>query len=82
MKIINDTLKNNGKWSRKSLTAFVFSFLGVLVGLYIVLSDWFLTKEVNRYAIDVCFAFLALGGGTLALTVIDKIRGSKRTDPE
>lgn len=67
-KLINDTLKRRGKWSRKSLTTFTSFTLAVLTGLYIVL-----TLNVNMYAISVFFGFLGLGGGSLALTVLDKI---------
>lgn len=73
MKIINDTLKNpQGKWSRKSLTAFVSFINAILLGWFIVISE-----NVNIYAISVFYGFLGLGGGTLALTVIDKIKNSK-----
>ena len=82
MKIINDTLKNNGKWSRKSLTAFVSFVIAVIIGGYIVVSDWFLQKEINRYAIDVFFGFLALSGGIFGLTVIDKIKNGRNVEKE
>lgn len=64
-KMINDTLKTpNGKWSRKSLTI-VTTFIFVLVlGTFIVISDWLLDKEVNRYALDV-FNSLLIFLGTL-----------------
>lgn len=74
-KLINDTLKGpNGKHSRKSWTAFVCMVMAVIVGSYIVTSDYFLEQEVNRYAISVFYGFLGIGGGTLGLTVIDKIK--------
>lgn len=74
-KIIKDTLQGpNGKWSRKSLTAFVSFIVSVLLGAYIVISDYFLDREINQFAISVFYGFLALGGGTLGLTVIDKIK--------
>ena len=73
--IINDTLKGpDGKWSRKSLTAFLSMFFAFFIGSYIVVSDYFLEREVNQYAIMVFYGFLGLGGGTLGLTVIDKVK--------
>lgn len=78
-KIITDTLKHRGKWSRKSLTAFVSFIVAVIIGVYIVVSDFVLEQEINRYAISVFYGFLGLGGGTLALTVIDKIKNGKKT---
>jgi len=75
MKIINDTLKSaDGKYSRKSLTSFVSFIISILLGSYIVTSDYIIGKEINRYAIDVFYGFLTLSGGTLALTVYDKIK--------
>ena len=52
-RILTDTLKTNGKYSRKSLTILVTFVSVLLLGFYISLSDHFLNKEVNRYAIDV-----------------------------
>lgn len=73
MKLIDDTLKNpGGKYSRKSLTALVSFVNAIAVGWYIVAVD-----SVNIYAISVFYGFLGLGGGTLALTVVDKIRNKK-----
>jgi hypothetical protein len=70
MKIINDTLKSaDGKWSRKSLTTLVSFINAIATGWYIIASE-----SVNMYAISVFYGFLGLGGGALALTVIDKIR--------
>ncbi len=52
-KVINDTLKTNGKWSRKSLTILTTFVFTLVLGTFIVISDKILEKEVNRYAIDV-----------------------------
>lgn len=57
-KIVNDTLKTNGKYSRKSLTIFVTFVFTIILGTFIVVSDKILDKEVNRYAIDVFDSFL------------------------
>ena len=77
-KIFNDTLKGpNGKWSRKSLTMFVSFLMAILLGSYIVVSNYFTTNEVSMYAIDVFFGFLLLAGGTSVLTVYDKLKGKK-----
>jgi len=73
MKLINDTLKNEeGKYSRKSLTALVSFLNAIATGWYIIAAP-----EVNIYAISVFYGFLGLGGGTLALTVVDKIKNRK-----
>jgi hypothetical protein len=73
--IINDTLKSpNGKWSRKSLTMFSAWIAALSSGLFIHISDYFLPKEINPYAIQVFFGFLMLAGGTTAMTVYEKLK--------
>lgn len=52
-KILIDTLQQNGRWSRKSLTILVTFIFILSLGTFIVVSDKVLDKEVNRYAIDV-----------------------------
>lgn len=77
-KIIDDTLKNpNGKWSRKSLTMLVSFIMCILIGTYIVISNYITETEINKYAIEVFYGFLLLSGGTSALTVYDKIKGKQ-----
>lgn len=77
-KIIDDTLKNpNGKWSRKSLTMLVSFMMCILIGTYIVISNYITETEINKYAIEVFYGFLLLSGGTSALTVYDKIKGKQ-----
>lgn len=69
MKLIDDTLKFNGKWSRKSLTAFI-AFASA-IAYEIVLPFFCLpTKEY------VFITLIGLVGATLGLTVWDK----KKTD--
>lgn len=73
--ILNDTLKSpNGKWSRKSLTMFVSFKVAILLGFYIVISDYILDKEINRYAVDVFQAFMLLVGALSGITVWDKTK--------
>lgn len=81
--IINDTLKApNGKWSRKSLTMFSSWVMAIFSGIFILISDSLLSKEINRYAIDVFYGFLLLAGGTSAMTVWDKIRNKPTKEEE
>ena len=56
--IIKDTLKTNGKWSMKRLTAFVVVIFVLVLGTFIVISDKVLEREVNKYAIEVFQALL------------------------
>ena len=73
MKLINDTLKKpNGKWDKQALTMFVAFVCTIIIGFYIVVCDYFLSKEINRYAIDVFFGFVALSSGQAALNIWNK----------
>lgn len=60
MKLVDDTLKINNKFSLKRvLVAVSFPYM-LLLGLYIVISDRYLgSKVVNSYAIQVFNAILA-----------------------
>lgn len=73
MKLIKDTLQSpSGKWSRKSLTMFVSFIISIILGSYIVLSDYILKVEINRYAIDVFESFMLLTAALAGITVADK----------
>ena len=74
IKIINDTLKYNGKYSRKSLTTLV-AFSSALIYEFILPFYGIQTKE---YVFD---GLLILTGATLGLTVVDKFK-TKNTDSE
>lgn len=72
MNIINDTLKTNGKWSRKSLTIFATFVFILILGTFIVISDKILEKEVNRYAINVFDSLLVFEGLLMGLSEASK----------
>jgi hypothetical protein len=73
MKLFNDTLKNNGRWSRKSITMLVSFIMACLTGIYIVVSDYILEdKEINRWSVDVFNGFILLVTGLAGITVADK----------
>jgi len=82
--IFEDTLKSpTGKWSRKSLTMLTSFGISIVLGAYIVVSDYLLDEEVNRYAIEVFNAFMILTGTLSGVTVLDKKFESKeKTEPE
>lgn len=65
MKLIDDTLKTKGKWSRKSLTTLV-AFSSALVYELILP---FIGFETKQYVFD---GLLLLTATTLGLTVWDK----------
>lgn len=83
IKVLNDTLKNKkGKYSRKSVTM-LFSFLcAIIVGFFIVISDIFLDREINRYSIDVFHGFLLLTASLVGAVIVDKKLLNKNEDTE
>lgn len=79
MKFWKDILQFNGKYSRKSVLMLSSFAIATLTGLYIVLSDYLLEDEINRFAIDVCISFLTFCGGLAGISVWDKIAGRDRS---
>lgn len=80
IKIFNDTLKDrNGKYSRRSLTMFTSFFLGCICGIFIVVSDLFLPREINPYAWLVVGSLLAAGTGQAILIEKEKQRHDTST---
>lgn len=74
MKLINDTLKNkDGKWARKSLTAFAAFHFAII---YEFLMPFFGLKT-NEY---VFVTLMTLVGAVLGLTVWDKTIGNEKID--
>ena len=71
-KLIDDTLRVKGKWSMKRLTAFItFKFVLVL-GVFIVISDTFLQREINRYSLDVFNSLLLFLATLMGITEFGK----------
>lgn len=71
-KVIEDTLKTNGKWSSKRLTTLVSFIYTLCVGVMIVISDQILKQEINRYALDVFETMLIFTAALSGLTITDK----------
>jgi hypothetical protein len=70
MKLINDTLKSpDGKWSRKSLTAFAAFTLAIVYEFVLPLPLPYLALQTKEY---VFITLIGLTGATLGLTVWDK----------
>lgn len=80
--IINDTLKSRGKWSMKRLTAFVVMVFVLALGVFIVVSDKILVREVNRYAIDVFQSLLFFEAALMGINEFGKKLENKETKTE
>lgn len=78
IKIIDDTLKTNGKFSRKSLTIFVTFVFVILLGTFITISDFILKKEITRYAIDVFNSLLLFLSVMMGLSEASKKVANKQ----
>jgi uncharacterized Tic20 family protein len=76
MKIIDDTLKKNGKWDKQALTFFVSFVISCLLGFVIVLLSYGLGVKDNGNAMEVFQAFMllviGLSGANIANKVVDK----------
>lgn len=71
--IFEDTLKKaNGKYDYRKLTSFVAFILGGFSGLYVVMSDLFLKREINPYAIGVVGLFFSLATGQAVIATWNK----------
>ena len=79
MKLFDDLLKYNNKYSRKSIIVIATFVFVLLLGTFIVISDKILEKEVNRYAIEVFNSLLIFLGTSLSLTTLDKKIASPNT---
>jgi len=71
-KLLNDLLKTNGKYSRKSIIIFVTFIFVILLGTFITISDKILQREVNRYAIDVFNSLLLFLSVAMGLSEVSK----------
>jgi len=72
-KFLSDILKEpDGKYSRKSFFMIVAFLIAMLLGLFIVVSDYFLEQEINRYAIDIFDTLLLFSAGISGLSLLDK----------
>jgi hypothetical protein len=70
--IFIDTLKSNGKWSRKSLTVLVTMTTAIGLGIFIAISDKILNTVVNPYAIQVFNSLLLFAGTLMGVTEAGK----------
>ena len=77
MKLFDDLLKYNNKYSRKSLIIFVFLIFIIIVGSYIVID-----KEYHDKAVQVFDSSLIFLATLLGISIADKKLLSKNKPPE
>lgn len=81
-KILDDTLKVNGNYSMKRITAFVIIIFILVLGSFIVISDKILEKEVNRYAIEVFESLLIFEATLMGIAEFGKKLKNKESKIE
>jgi hypothetical protein len=64
--------KSNGDLDYRKLTAFSSYVIGGACGVFIVISDLVLTKEINPYAIGVVGLFFGLASGQTYFSMQNK----------
>ena len=72
MKILNDILKENSIYSIKRIISIVTFVFMILLGVFIVVSDKFLLRVVNPYAIQVFNSLLGFLILLLGITEVGK----------
>lgn len=78
MKLFKDTLSHNGKWSRKSLTAFT-SLMAALFYAFIYPLLWVIVSdEPFEFHETIFITLCGMSGSTLYMTVQDK-KNNKQT---
>lgn len=80
--IIDDTLKSQGKWSMKRLTAFVVINFVLALGTFIVISDLVLKTEVNKFAAEIFNSLLLFEATLMGINEFGKKLASKEPKTE
>jgi uncharacterized membrane protein YhaH (DUF805 family) len=78
-KLIDDLLKENGKWSKKAFIMWFLVFLNSILGAFIVISDKILDKEINVYAFQVFSALLVFLTPLIIVAEVTKKFSNKDT---
>lgn len=73
MKIINDTLKKDGKWDKQALTMFLFAALTVILGLFNTFMSYYTKTYTNAIAMGVFDTFAILTGSLSGINVGNKL---------
>ena len=76
-KIIEDTLKKNGKYDKQALTFFTSFVISVCLGVSNTLTSYILNVTENQTADSVFNAFMVLTGALSGVNVANKFVDSK-----
>lgn len=78
-KVITDILTDNGRYSIKRVYSAVVLTYAMLFATYIVVSDYLLKEEINRYAIEVLELMILFTGGLIGMDEFKKKLDTKTT---
>jgi hypothetical protein len=76
-KIIEDTLKKNGKYDKQALTFFTSFVISVCLGVSNTIMSYILNVTENQTADSVFNAFMVLTGALSGVNVANKLVDSK-----
>lgn len=76
-KIIEDTLKKNGKYDKQALTFFASFVISVCLGISNTIMSYILNVTENQTADSVFNAFIVLTGALSGVNVANKLVDSK-----
>lgn len=72
MKIIRDMLQIEGRYSLKRVASVLVLMYALILATFIVISDWVLNVEINRYAIEVLEMLILFTGALMGITEFSK----------
>jgi len=73
MKIINDTLKKNGKWDKQALTFFASFIISCILGISNTIASYVFVMTNNATADNVFNSFMILTGALSGANIANKI---------
>lgn len=81
-KVLTDILKSGGRYSIKRVYSAIVLIYSMMFATYIVVSDYILKEEINRYAIEVLELMVLFTGGLIGMDefqkkLVDKTAKSK-----
>lgn len=79
-KLIDDTLKTNGKWSRQSLTFLTSFVVSIILGSILTWASFHLNITINPIAENVFNSFMTLTGVMSGTSIASKLVEAKKAE--
>lgn len=70
--LLSDVLKVGGKWSLKRIFSSIAMLHVSFISTFIIVSDYFLQREINRYSIEVLELLIFFTAGSVGITEFSK----------